>query len=41
MTDASQVACCAIAIVFLTFLLLHYLKKEAKDEADINIDDIN
>ncbi len=41
MTDALQVACSAIAIVFLTFLLLHYLEKEAKDEADINIDDIN
>jgi hypothetical protein len=36
---ALQVAGSAVAIVFLTFLVLHYLKKEAED-ADVNIDDM-
>lgn len=38
---ALQVACTAVAIVFLTFLALYYLKKEAEDDADVNIDDMS
>lgn len=37
---ALQVACSAVAIVFLTFLVLYYLKKEVDEEADVNIDDM-
>lgn len=37
---ALQVACSAVTIVFLTFLLLYYLKKEVEEEADVNIDDM-
>jgi hypothetical protein len=37
---ALQVACSAIAVVFITFLVLYYLKNEVEDDADINIDDM-
>jgi hypothetical protein len=40
MTDVIWVAGSAVVIVLLTFLALHYLKKEAEDDADINIDEM-